>query len=67
MNEQAKNGRDANGAGLAMMEDRYYVQVLTAQVFLIRERVSADREPGPGDRLVRSSLFSMMHICMQVV
>ena len=37
-----------------MMEDRYYVQRLTEQVFLIRERMSADGKPGPGDRLVRS-------------
>ena len=36
------------------MEDRYYVQRLTEQVFLIRERVSADKEPGPTDRLVKS-------------
>jgi hypothetical protein len=37
-----------------MMEDRYYVQRLTEQVFLIRERLSADEDPGPDDRLVRS-------------
>jgi hypothetical protein len=37
-----------------MMEDRYYIQHLTEQVFLIRERQSADREPGPDDRIVRS-------------
>ncbi len=36
------------------MEDRYYVQCLTAQVFVIRERVSVDGEPGPGDRLARA-------------
>ncbi len=36
------------------MEDRYYVQRLTEQVFLVRERVSADGEPGPDDRIVRS-------------
>jgi hypothetical protein len=42
-----------------MMEDRYYVQRLTEQVFLIRERMSADGEPGPGDRLVRS--FDVRH------
>jgi hypothetical protein len=36
------------------MNDRYYVQRLTAQVFLIRERVSADEKPGSGDRLVRA-------------
>ncbi len=37
-----------------MMEDRYYVQRLTGQVFLIRERMSADGGLGPDDRLVRS-------------
>ena len=37
-----------------MMEDRYYVQRLTEQVFLIRERMSAEGEPGPDDRIVRS-------------
>ncbi len=42
-----------------MMEDRYYVQRLTEQVFLIRERLSTDREPGPDDRIVRS--FTMLH------
>ena len=36
------------------MEDRYYVQRLTEQVFLIRERTSAGGEPGPDDRIVRS-------------
>ena len=42
-----------------MMEDRYYVQRLTEQVFLVRERVSADGEPGPGDRIVRA--FDVRH------
>jgi hypothetical protein len=40
--------------GITMMEDRYYVQRLTEQVFLIRECQSADGEPGPDDRIVRS-------------
>jgi hypothetical protein len=40
--------------GITMMEGRYYVQRLTEQVFLIRERTSADGEPGPDDRIVRS-------------
>ena len=43
--------------GIKMMEDRYYVQRLTEQVFLIRERTSADGEPGPDDRIVRSFVF----------
>ena len=46
-----------------MMEDRYYVQRLTEQVFLIRERVSADGEPGPDDRIVRS--FNARHDAYQ--
>ncbi|HLZ57221.1 MAG TPA: hypothetical protein VKR06_09765 [Ktedonosporobacter sp.] len=36
------------------MEDRYYVQCLTAQVFVIRERLSVDGKPGPNDRFVRA-------------
>ena len=42
-----------------MIADRYYVQRLTEQVFLIRERMSADEEPGPDDRIVRS--FDVRH------
>ena len=42
-----------------MTEDRYYVQRLTEQVFLIRERMSTDGEPGPDDRIVRS--FDVRH------
>jgi len=42
-----------------MIENRYYVQRLTEQVFLIRERISADGEPGRDDRLVRS--FDVRH------
>jgi hypothetical protein len=41
------------------MKDRYYVQRLTEQIFLIRERTSGDGEPGPDDRIVRS--FSIRH------
>ena len=40
--------------GITIMEDRYYVQRLTEEVFLIRERKSAEEEPGPDDRIVRS-------------
>ena len=43
--------------GTTMIEERYYVQRLTEQVFLIRERKSADGEPGPDDRIVRSFVF----------
>lgn len=43
--------------GVGMIGDRYYVQRLTEQVFLIRERMSADVESGPDDRIVRSFVF----------
>jgi len=42
-----------------MMVDRYYVQRLTEQVFLIRECLSADGKPGSNDRIVRS--FDIRH------
>lgn len=42
-----------------MREDRYYVQCLTEQVFLIRERTSSEAEAGPDDRIVRS--FDVRH------
>jgi len=48
------------------MEDRYYVQRLTEQVFLIRERTSAEEERGPDDRIVRSFVFLMMPTCMLI-
>ena len=44
---------------ITMMEDRYYVQRLTEQVFLIRERMSAEGGPGADDRIVRS--FDVRH------
>jgi len=40
-----------------MIGDRYYVQRLTEQVFLIRERKTVDGESGPDDRIVRSFVF----------
>ena len=40
-----------------MNGNRYYVQRLTEQVFLIRERTSAGGESGPDDRIVRSFVF----------
>ena len=36
------------------MEDRCYVQRLTAQIFVIRECASMDGKPGPNDHLVRA-------------
>ena len=41
------------------MEDRYYVQRLTDQVILVRERTSPEGGPGPDDRIVRS--FDVRH------
>ena len=40
-----------------MLEDRYYVQQLTEQIFLIRQRKSVKEEPGPDDSIVRSFNF----------
>ena len=48
-----------NIGAMTMIEDRYYVQSLTEQVFLVRERVSTDGEPGHNDRIVRS--FDVRH------
>jgi hypothetical protein len=42
-----------------MQKDRYYVQRLTEEVFLIRERLSALAAPGPNDHIVRS--FNIRH------
>ena len=42
-----------------MIDDRYYVQRLTEQVFLIRERASSEEVAGPDDRIVRS--FDVRH------
>lgn len=41
-----------------MTAERYYVQKLTEQIFLVRERTTAG-EPGPDDRIVRS--FDIRH------
>ncbi len=54
-----------NVGGITTMEDRYYVQRLTEQVFLIRERLSAEGGPGPDDRIVRS--FDVRHDAYQYV
>jgi len=42
-----------------MIANRYYVQQLTEQIFLVRERLSADGASGADDRIVRS--FSILH------
>ena len=42
-----------------MIQDCYYVQGLTDQIFLVRERMSANGEHGPDDRIVKS--FDIRH------
>jgi hypothetical protein len=42
-----------------MNEGRYYVQSLTAQVFIVRKCHSAGGKPGPNDRIIRS--FEIHH------
>jgi hypothetical protein len=54
MNKQKAPGK---AGGVTVMEDRYYVQRLTEQIYLVRERKSAGSELGPDDRLVRSFNF----------
>ncbi len=52
--QESPNPLLGNIGGITMIEDRYYVQRLTEQVFLIRERLSTDGGQGPDDRLVKS-------------
>lgn len=40
--------------GITVIEDRYYVQRLTEQVYVVRERLSAGEGSGSDDRIVRS-------------
>jgi len=42
-----------------MRKGRYYVQSLTQYVFVVREYLSVEGEPGPDDRIVRS--FDIRH------
>jgi len=46
-------------------QNRYYVQRVTEQVFVIRERSSLDKEPGTDDRFARA--FSIRHDADQYV
>lgn len=55
--ESPKHPLRGNSGGNTLKEDRYYVQRLTDQVFVIRERLSVDGEPGPNDRFVRAFDF----------
>lgn len=43
------------------MKNRYYVQPLTEEMFIIRERVSMSRQkgPGPNDHVIRT--FTVRH------
>jgi sensor domain CHASE-containing protein len=42
---------------LIASQQRYYLQRLTEQVFLVRERLSVNGESGPNDRIVHSFAF----------
>ena len=53
--KSATSNKQVRGSG--KIGDRYYVQRLTEQVFLIRERKTAKGESGPDDRIVRSFVF----------
>lgn len=50
-------------AASTMKEDRYYIQRLSEQIFVIRERLSADEGPAADDRIVRS--FTIGHDASQ--
>lgn len=43
-----------NSEGSAVREGRYYVQILTEHIFLVRECQSIDGKPGADDTIVRS-------------
>ena len=49
------------------MEDRYYVQRLTEQIYLVRERLSVDEGPGPTTTLSARLIYGMMHTHMPIV
>lgn len=60
--EQATSGqtrttsapRSGEDGGITILRKHYYVQHLADHVFVIRERIAEDGEPGPDDRIVRS-------------
>jgi hypothetical protein len=56
--EPSKSSSPGNSKG-SMIANRYYVQHLTEQIFLVRERLSANGMPGADDRIVHS--FSTLH------
>ena len=45
--------------GMVHRNNRYYVQRLTEQIFLVREHLSENGAPGADDRIVRS--FQILH------
>ena len=40
-----------------MVKDRYYVQRLAREVFLVRQHISQERTSGPDDRVIRAFDF----------
>ncbi len=48
-----------NSGRHTVTEEHYYVQRITEQVFVIRERTPDGGEPGPHDRIIKS--FDMRH------
>ncbi len=52
--EPSKSISGEHGPGNTPKDDRYYVQRISEQIFVIRERPSVEKDPGPDDRIVRS-------------
>ncbi len=50
----SKSPVSENSGRSTVTEERYYVQRITEQVFVIRERASDDKRPGPADHIVKS-------------
>jgi hypothetical protein len=46
--------RPGEDGGISILRNRYYVQHLAEHVFVIRERMAEDGEPGPNDCIARS-------------
>jgi hypothetical protein len=54
-----RDRRSRSQRGRATTEERYYVQRLTDQVILVRERTPPEGKPGPDDPIMRS--FDVRH------
>lgn len=52
--EESQPSLAGDSEGSATTEGRYYVQVLTEHIFLVRECQSITGKPGSDDRIVRS-------------